>query len=70
MSELDHLIYDWNRDGRAIKADYRAVELDDETLRARLGKAGRQEAQLYGWSSVTEAVLDIYAGVLGSKKTK
>jgi len=25
MSELDHLIYDWNRDGRAIKADYRAV---------------------------------------------
>ena len=33
MSELDHLIYDWNRDGRAIKADYRAVELDDETLR-------------------------------------
>ncbi|MDP9282730.1 MAG: 2-isopropylmalate synthase, partial [Chloroflexota bacterium] len=33
MSELDHLIYDWNRDGRAMKADYRAVELDDETLR-------------------------------------
>ena len=27
------LIYDWNRDGRAAKADYRAVELDDETLR-------------------------------------
>ncbi len=33
MSELDALIYDWNRDGRAAKADYRAVELDDETLR-------------------------------------
>ena len=33
MSELDHLVYDWNRDGRAMKADYRAVELDDETLR-------------------------------------
>ncbi len=32
-SELDRLIYDWNRDGRAAKADYRAVELDDETLR-------------------------------------
>ena len=30
---IDALIYDWNRDGRAVKADYRAVELDDETLR-------------------------------------
>ena len=29
----DTLIYDWNRDGRASRADYRAVELDDETLR-------------------------------------
>jgi isopropylmalate/homocitrate/citramalate synthase len=29
----DALIYDWNRDGRAVRADYRAVELDDETLR-------------------------------------
>ena len=29
----DALIYDWNRDGRAVKADYRKVELDDETLR-------------------------------------
>ncbi len=33
MSELSHLIYDWNRDGRAARADYRLVELDDETLR-------------------------------------
>src|SRR5437588_12040403 len=32
-SALDRLIYDWNRDGRAARADYRAVELDDETLR-------------------------------------
>jgi len=32
-SELEDLIYDWNRDGRAARADYRAVELDDETLR-------------------------------------
>ena len=32
-TELDKLIYDWNRDGRAVRADYRAVELDDETLR-------------------------------------
>ncbi len=33
MSELSHLIYDWNRDGRSAQADYRLVELDDETLR-------------------------------------
>ena len=33
MSDLDALIYDWNRDARAAKADYRAVQLDDETLR-------------------------------------
>jgi 2-isopropylmalate synthase len=33
MTELDELIYDWNQDGRAARADYRAVELDDETLR-------------------------------------
>ena len=33
MSELDRLIYDWNRDGRAARADHRSVELDDETLR-------------------------------------
>ena len=32
-TELDKLIYDWNRDGRAARADYRVVELDDETLR-------------------------------------
>ena len=33
MTGLEGLIYDWNRDGRAARADYRAVELDDETLR-------------------------------------
>ncbi len=33
MTELDTLVYDWNRDGRAARADYRRVELDDETLR-------------------------------------
>jgi len=32
-TELDKLIYDWNRDGRAVRPDYRAVGLDDETLR-------------------------------------
>ncbi len=39
--------------------------LDDETLRARLGKRGRQEAENYSWAKVTEAVLDIYTAVLG-----
>jgi phosphatidyl-myo-inositol alpha-mannosyltransferase len=39
--------------------------LDDETLRLRLGKRGRFEAQQYSWERVTEAVLDIYAAVLG-----
>ena len=38
--------------------------LDDETLRARLGKRGRQEAEQYSWTRVTEAVLDIYTAVL------
>lgn len=33
MSDLDGLIYDWNRDGRIARADHRSVELDDETLR-------------------------------------
>nr|MBA3404122.1 glycosyltransferase family 4 protein [Gemmatimonadaceae bacterium] len=42
--------------------------LDDETLRARLGKAGRQHARQYGWPTVTEAVLDVYAGVLGAAR--
>lgn len=32
-SDVDALIYDWNRDGRVAPVDYRAVELDDETLR-------------------------------------
>ena len=43
--------------------------LDDETLRARLGKAGRQNAEAYGWPAVTSAVLDVYAGVLGGRNT-
>src|SRR5690348_14044290 len=33
MTDLAALVYDWNRDGRATKIDYRAVQLDDETLR-------------------------------------
>ncbi len=42
--------------------------LDDETLRARLGKTGRQNAQKYGWPSVTGAILDVYASALGHSK--
>jgi phosphatidyl-myo-inositol alpha-mannosyltransferase len=38
--------------------------LDDETLRARLGKSGRQNAERYGWPSVTSSVLELYASVL------
>jgi 2-isopropylmalate synthase len=32
-TDLTGLIYDWNTDGRVATADYRSVELDDETLR-------------------------------------
>lgn len=42
--------------------------LDDETLRARLGKTGRQHAQEYSWPNVTAAILDVYMGVLGPTK--
>ena len=33
VSELSQLVYDWNGDGRVARAEYRAPELDDETLR-------------------------------------
>jgi phosphatidylinositol alpha-mannosyltransferase len=49
---------------RDALADALVRLLDDETLRARLGKRGRQEAQQYSWARVTEAVLDIYTAVL------
>src|ERR1044071_7424611 len=45
---------------RDALADSLVRLLDDETLRARLGKTGREEAELYGWARVTEAVLDVY----------
>jgi len=54
---------------RDALADSLVRLLDDETLRARLGKAGRQVAQQYGWASVTEAVLDVYSAVLGPSVT-
>ncbi|HVF39802.1 MAG TPA: glycosyltransferase family 4 protein [Gemmatimonadaceae bacterium] len=53
---------------RDALADSLVRLLDDETLRARLGKTGRLHAQKYGWPSVTEAVLDVYMGVLGHNR--
>ncbi len=53
---------------RNALADSLARLLDDETLRARLGKMGRQHARQYGWPTVTESVLDVYAGVLGASR--
>ncbi len=38
--------------------------IDDETLRLRLGKRGREESLQYGWSRVTERVLGVYHSVL------
>ncbi len=32
-ADLDQLVYDWDRDGRAARSRIRSVELDDETLR-------------------------------------
>jgi phosphatidylinositol alpha-mannosyltransferase len=40
--------------------------LDDETLRARLGKAGRRKAEAFSWPTVTAEVLKVYSRVLGS----
>ena len=51
----------------AALADDLVRLLDDETLRARLGKAGRQVAQSYGWPSVTASVIDVYSQILGAR---
>jgi phosphatidyl-myo-inositol alpha-mannosyltransferase len=47
----------------------RALErlLDDETLRARMGKAGRETAIRYNWTSVTHEVLAVYASVIARR---
>jgi phosphatidyl-myo-inositol alpha-mannosyltransferase len=55
-------------DSRAL-ADALVRVLDDETLRARLGKAGRHEAQRYSWQSVTEQVLKLYREIVGETRT-
>jgi phosphatidyl-myo-inositol alpha-mannosyltransferase len=47
----------------------RALErlLDDETLRARMGKAGRETAMRYNWTTVTHEVLAGYASVIARR---
>jgi 2-isopropylmalate synthase len=45
-SDFDRLIYDWNRDGRAARPDYRAIELGDETLRDGLQGASMRNPPL------------------------
>ena len=46
-------------------ADALVQLLDDETLRARLGQAGRHRSLQYDWTRITRRVLDEYADVLG-----
>ena len=52
------------RDDQRALADGLVRLLDDETLRHRLGTAGREIAQSYAWPRVTEQVLEVYADVL------
>ncbi len=50
---------------REALADAIVRLIDDDTLRARLGKRGREESLQYGWDRVTEQVLGVYHSVLG-----
>lgn len=47
-------------------ADSMVRLLEDEGLRTRLGKTGREVAAGYSWQRVTAAVLDVYTNVLGA----
>lgn len=49
-------------------ADALARMLDDETLRAQLGAAGRQEALAYAWPRVSETILALYSRLLGAQR--
>jgi phosphatidylinositol alpha-mannosyltransferase len=53
-----------NRDSLA---DAMVTLLDDETLRTRLGKTGRREAQQYAWPCVAQRVLEQYDSVLARR---
>ena len=52
---------------RDALADAMVTLLDDETLRLRLGRTGRREAEQYAWSRVTERVLELYGSVLARR---
>ena len=52
---------------RDALADAMVALLDDETLRLRLGRTGRREAEQYAWSRVTERVLELYGSVLARR---
>ena len=39
--------------------------IEDEPLRRRLGKRGREESLQYSWDRVTSRVLDVYRSILG-----
>lgn len=52
---------------RDALADAMVLLLDDESLRARLGKTGRMEAEQYAWPRVTERVLALYDRVLARR---
>ncbi|MDQ6738115.1 MAG: glycosyltransferase family 4 protein [Gemmatimonadota bacterium] len=52
---------------RDALADAMVTLLDDETLRTRLGKTGRREAEQYSWPKVTQRVLEQYDNVLARR---
>lgn len=52
---------------RDALADAMVTLLDDETLRTRLGKTGRREAEQYAWPRVTQRVLAQYNSVLARR---
>ncbi|MGI8546944.1 MAG: glycosyltransferase family 4 protein [Gemmatimonadaceae bacterium] len=53
---------------RDALADAMVLLLDDESLRQRLGKTGRMEAEQYAWPRVTERVLALYDRVLARRQ--
>ena len=55
---------------RDALAEAMVTLLDDETLRVRLGKRGRREAEQYSWPRVTESVLDLYDTILSRRSTR
>lgn len=52
---------------RDALADAMVLLLDDESLRVRLGKTGRIEAEQYAWPRVTDRVLSLYDSVLARR---